>query len=106
MRDDKKKYRDYVEGVDWLVSGLEVRVNDTADVGAGMRGVVTMPQHRIPAGMAVVQLIGMPMGRMEYEITELTIIEEENTSDDEDAAPAEDHAAEQGGDAEGSAEAP
>jgi hypothetical protein len=58
-----------------LLAGTEIRVKDTANVGGGMRGVVSVPVHRmVPKDVAVVQLIGMPLGLMEFKEDELEII--------------------------------
>jgi hypothetical protein len=77
MRNPDRKYRDYVKGRDWLEYGTEVRITEADLLAGGQRAVVIRPEHRVPAGVAVVQIIGATiavLGPVEYEITELTVI--------------------------------
>ena len=64
-----------VEGVDFLRTGTEVRVNGNAhELFQGMRVVTVTPVHRVARGIIVVQLIGSPVGATEHPIGELDVI--------------------------------
>lgn len=59
-----------------LTVGTEVRLNASAVVGEGMRGVIVPARHRIEAGRYVLVVIGMPIGLMEFERHEFDPIDD------------------------------